>query len=54
VPPARPSPRVDPQQREPLNPDAGAWRISDGVLFSVTSSLVLWGLIVAGLHATLT
>jgi hypothetical protein len=53
VPPARSSPRADPQEREPLNTDVRAWRISDGVLFSVTSSLLLWGLIVAGLHATL-
>jgi hypothetical protein len=53
VPPARPSPRVDPQQHEPLSTDNRSWRIADGVLFSVTSSLLLWGLIVAGLHATL-
>lgn len=30
------------------------WQVSDGVLFGVFSSLLLWSLIVAGVHATLT
>ena len=30
------------------------WHVSDGVLFGVFSSLLLWSLIVAGVHATLT
>lgn len=30
------------------------WQLSDGVLFGVLSSLLLWSLILAGVHATLT
>jgi hypothetical protein len=30
------------------------WQPSDGILFSVFSSVLLWSLIVVGVHATLT
>lgn len=33
--------------------EGGCWRLADGVLFGVVSSLVLWSLIVAGLYGAL-
>ncbi len=50
---ARSSRQTESQRSEDLT-DEHCWRLSDGVLFSVFSSLLLWSLIVAGLHATLT
>lgn len=50
-------PRVrQPTSTESQGPliEADRWQVSDGVLFSVFSSLLLWSLIVTGLHATLT
>lgn len=46
-PPTKPETEAQPSR------EADRWRLSDGVLLSVFSSLLLWSLIVAGLHATL-
>ena len=51
---ARSSAPTDRERTEALAAEDACWRLSDGVLFSVFSSLLLWSLIVAGLHATLT
>ena len=54
MPHARLPGQTEAQRTLALEPDTTSWQVSDGVLFSVLSSLVLWSLIVAGLHATLT
>jgi hypothetical protein len=33
--------------------DVGVWQLADGVLFSVLSSLVLWGIIITSLYQAL-
>ena len=30
--------------------DIGVWQVADGVLFSVLSSLVLWGMIISSVY----
>jgi len=39
--------------RSPLLSEAGVWRVADGVLFSVLSSLVLWSIILTSLYQAL-
>ena len=34
--------------------DIGVWQLADGVLFSVLSSLVLWGIILTSVYQALT
>jgi len=34
--------------------EVGMWRVADGVLFSVLSSLVLWSIIITSLYQALT
>ncbi len=34
--------------------DIGAWQLADGVLFSVLSSLVVWGIIITSVYQALT
>ncbi len=34
--------------------DFGVWQVADGVLFSVLSSLVLWGIIISSVYQALT
>ncbi|HEX6141501.1 MAG TPA: hypothetical protein VFZ01_02190 [Geminicoccaceae bacterium] len=46
------SPRDEHQAQ--LSEDTRRWQLSDGVLLGVLSSLLLWSLILAGVHATLT
>ena len=50
--PTDPSPRDEHQAQ--LSEDTRRWQLSDGVLLGVLSSLLLWSLILAGVHATLT
>jgi hypothetical protein len=38
----------------PICADIGAWQLADGVLFSVLSSMVLWGIIITSLYEALT
>ena len=46
--------RPDHHRMQPLSEDSRRWQLSDGVLLGVLSSLLLWSLIIAGVHATLT
>jgi hypothetical protein len=41
-------------RRPQVTEESRRWQLSDGVLFGVLSSLLLWSLILAGVHATLT
>jgi len=52
VPSAHSSTRIE-DGRHPRG-EAEPWQPSDGILFSVFSSVVLWSLIVVGVHASLT
>lgn len=47
------SPREE-HRAQHLSEDTRRWQLSDGVLLGVLSSLLLWSLILAGVHATLT
>ncbi len=44
---------VPPPPRPPICADTGVWQLADGVLFSVLSSLVLWGIIITSIHHAL-
>lgn len=44
----------DQEQGPPVADDSERWQRSNGVLFGVLSSLLLWSLIIAGVRATLT
>jgi hypothetical protein len=39
--------------RAPVCSDVGVWQLADGVLFSVLSSLVLWGIIITSIYHAL-
>ena len=39
--------------RSPICSDLGVWQVADGVLFSVLSSMVLWGVIITSLYQAL-
>ena len=53
---ARPMSAAPPPEppRSPMLSEAGVWRVADGVLFSVLSSLVLWSIILTSLYQALT
>lgn len=39
--------------RRPICSDEGVWQLADGVLFSVLSSMVLWGIIITSVYQAL-
>jgi hypothetical protein len=39
--------------RPPICSDVGVWQVADGVLFSVLSSAVLWGIIITTVYEAL-
>ncbi len=39
--------------RPPIGSEAGVWQVADGVLFSVLSSMVLWGVIITSVYQAL-
>jgi hypothetical protein len=39
--------------RAPICSDVGVWQLADGVLFSVLSSMVLWGIIITSVYQAL-
>ena len=53
---ARPSSAAPPPEppRSSVLSETDAWRVADGVLFSVLSSLVLWSIILTSLYRALT
>jgi len=49
-----PAPPTDAPPCAPMLAEVGMWRVADGVLFSVLSSLVLWSIIITSLYQALT
>ena len=39
--------------RPPSCSEVGAWQVADGVVFSVLSSMVLWGVIITSVYQAL-
>jgi hypothetical protein len=52
---ARPTSATSPTApaRRPIWSDEGVWQLADGVLFSVLSSMVLWGIIITSVYQAL-